>query len=100
VSRISGFHSRKIECLAFSPSGDQIVSVGADDRHSIAIHDVRSGGLVASAIGDSSRVLVVGWSPYSRANVIVTGGVSTLKFWTLERGALKSRNVRVAARSV
>ena len=46
---------------------------------SIAVHDVSTGRLLASAQGDSNRILGVAWPlPGS----IATAGISHLKFWS------------------
>ncbi len=39
LSKLSGFHHRAVTALDFSPTGRQLVSIGSDRWHSVAVYD-------------------------------------------------------------
>jgi WD40 repeat protein/Ca2+-binding EF-hand superfamily protein len=89
------FHKRGIPCVQFSGNGNQIVSVGQDEAHSVAIWSTCSGGWedgkrAASAKGDSNKVLFAhytGTTDYA----LITGGVKHVNFWKLDGKVLSSK---------
>ena len=80
VRRLEGFHRRAVTSLSFS-KGDGIflVSVGQDTEHSIAVYDWKNSNLVASAQGESRKVLAVDFSPDN--STIVQCGLDHIQFW-------------------
>ncbi|CAK7333525.1 unnamed protein product [Dovyalis caffra] len=78
VSELKG-HLYGVECIAFSPNGEHIVSVGGY----IYLWDWRSGILVTKLKASSSCSAVTSVSFSSDAKFIVTAGKKHLKFWTV-----------------
>lgn len=56
LATIEGFHKRAVVCLAFSPDGNKIASVGLDDNHSIAVYEWKLCRLISSYKGETYRV--------------------------------------------
>eukprot|EP00741_Cyanophora_paradoxa_P016803 tig00020941_g16228.t1 len=86
---LEGFHNGGAAALAFTCSGQHLISVGKDEEHTVAAWAWRDGdglfGLfrnkpVASAKGDKSMIFGVECSPHNAAE-FVTYGVGHLKFW-------------------
>jgi len=90
IADISGFHERAVVALGFSPDGNHLVSVGADDHNSVAVYNWKTKALVASSYGSSAKIMV---STYSKSDnsTFVTCGVKHIKFWNLEGGKLNSK---------
>ncbi|XP_024459033.2 uncharacterized protein LOC7487296 isoform X3 [Populus trichocarpa] len=78
VSELKG-HLYGVECIAFSPNGEHVVSVGGY----IYLWDWRSGILVTKLKASSSCSAVTSVSFSSDAKFIVTAGKKHLKFWTV-----------------
>jgi microtubule-associated protein-like 6 len=92
ICKLPQFHKRGIPCLAFSPDGTQIASVGQDDDHSIAICTTKSGEwfdavMQASEKGDQNKVLFVHFTG-QRDYPVLTGGVKHVKFWKIKGRSL------------
>ena len=81
---IKGFHRRGVCALSFSGSGALLASVGLDDDHSIAVHRVEDGSMVASGKGDRGKILSLA---FCGEDAMVSVGKRHVKFWTLKRGA-------------
>ncbi|KAM9364927.1 echinoderm microtubule-associated protein-like 6 [Pholidichthys leucotaenia] len=90
LSLLRGFHHRGVCALDFSADGKNLVSVGLDDRHAIAIWDWKRGEKLATARGHKEKILVVKCNP-SFADRLVTVGIKHIKFWQLAGGGLTSR---------
>ncbi|KAB5552142.1 hypothetical protein DKX38_009453 [Salix brachista] len=78
VSELKG-HLYGVECIAFSPNGEHVVSVGGY----IYLWDWRSRILVTKLKASSSCSAVTSVSFSSDAKFIVTAGKKHLKFWTV-----------------
>ncbi|KAL1083219.1 hypothetical protein V6Z11_D09G185300 [Gossypium hirsutum] len=78
ISELKG-HIYGIECIAFSPDGKHLVSVGGY----IYLWDWRSGILVTKLKASSSCSSVTSVTFSSDANYIVTAGKKHLKFWAV-----------------
>jgi len=89
VLTLKGFHKRGVPLLEFSPSGEQLISVGLDDDHSLALYRVEDGTLLATAKGDRNRVLDVEFSPDGAS--VVTVGVKHVRFWHVGGRTLQSK---------
>jgi microtubule-associated protein-like 6 len=97
ICTLGGFHKIAIACVAFSPDGKRVVSVGSDDNHSVALWETQSGTWedgksVASSRGDKSIVLFACFTPNKGKGVIfVTGGKNHISFWSLSGRSLKRK---------
>ncbi|GMI71397.1 hypothetical protein like AT3G09080 [Hibiscus trionum] len=78
ISELKG-HIYGVECIAFSPDGKHLVSVGGY----IYLWDWRSGILVTKLKASSSCSTVTSVTFSSDANYIVTAGKKHLKFWAV-----------------
>ncbi|KAM3689728.1 hypothetical protein ACB098_09G070500 [Castanea mollissima] len=78
VSELKG-HLYGVACIAFSPDGKHLVSVGGY----IYLWDWRSGMLVTKLKASSSCTAVSSVNFSSDAKLIVTAGKKHLKFWTV-----------------
>eukprot|EP00003_Mantamonas_plastica_P008476 TRINITY_DN1744_c0_g1_i5.p1 TRINITY_DN1744_c0_g1~~TRINITY_DN1744_c0_g1_i5.p1 ORF type:complete len:533 (+),score=185.96 TRINITY_DN1744_c0_g1_i5:98-1696(+) len=71
-------------CLAFSPDGTRVASVGNDNDHTIAVWDWEAESVLAKAKGQTGdKVLAIKFNPYLEGQ-LVTCGIKHIKFWTLE----------------
>ncbi|XVF08242.1 hypothetical protein REPUB_Repub06bG0209700 [Reevesia pubescens] len=78
ISELKG-HIYGVECIAFSPDGEHLVSVGGY----IYLWDWRSGMLVTKLKASSSCSAVTSVTFSSDAKYIVTAGKKHLKFWAV-----------------
>ncbi|XWS55561.1 hypothetical protein CRYUN_Cryun09bG0010700 [Craigia yunnanensis] len=78
ISELKG-HLYGVECIAFSPDGEHLVSVGGY----IYLWDWRSGILVTKLKASSSCSAVTSVTFSSDAKYIVTAGKMHLKFWAV-----------------
>ncbi|OQR83272.1 microtubule-associated protein [Achlya hypogyna] len=80
---IVGFHRRGVALVAFTSTGEHIVSHGMDDDHSLAIYSLQ-GKLIASCSSSKQRILDL--------DVLATDGLSvgekTVLFWSLSQTTL------------
>ena len=60
---IEGFHRGGVALLQFSDDGTLLASVGLDEHHTVALHTVRDGQLVAHAKAGSRKPLGVAIHP-------------------------------------
>jgi microtubule-associated protein-like 6 len=110
IGTLPAFHRNAVSCLAWSPDGMRLVSVGCDVEHSIAIYETSSGcwddaRKIAYSPGDHRAVHFAcfldptEWSaggsvapinpagsdaPKHPGFLFATGGIDHVKFWTLE----------------
>ena len=78
---IKGIISNGVQRLAFSPSGDRIVSVGLDADHTVAIYDCSTGDIISSAKGfvSPNNINDIAYSPNGTEIVIV--GKNQVKYY-------------------
>jgi len=83
---ITGFHMFAVVSVWFNPSGTIVASLGMDEHHSVALHCVETGQLLACSQVDKNRVLQVKWNTSSDCpdseSCFVTCGVKHICFWT------------------
>ncbi|CAI0424370.1 unnamed protein product, partial [Linum tenue] len=91
LSDLSG-HVCGVECIAFSPDGERLVSVGGY----INLWDWKKGVLVAKLKASSSAISSVSFS--ANGKFIVTAGKKHLKFWTV--GLTPKKSTRLSTVSV
>jgi len=94
LAKMAGFHRRAVVSVGFSRDGDRLVSVGLDDKHSVAVYAVSTGNLLAESEGDTARILDVQFNMANDADGnadFITCGVKHIKFWTLEGRNLTSK---------
>ena len=87
---ISGFHTRGVCAMSFSPDGSLLATIGMDNEHSIAIYNWRTGQLLTSAKCHQDKVFACEWSPDGQT--IVTAGVKHIRFWTFAEGGLSKKS--------
>lgn len=76
--------------MVWSPDSRLLASVGADDDHSLAVHDWRDDVLLATAKVSKRKVVDVAFGPGNR---LVSCGIKHLSFWQLHRGGRHLRFV-------
>jgi WD40 repeat protein len=89
-----GQHKRAVVAVDISPDGNKVVSVGADDNHSVAVYDWKNNQLVGMSTGDTNKILDVMWNLTKTAdcnNDFVTVGVKHIQFWNVAGGSLKTK---------
>lgn len=80
--------------VAFSACGSRIMGLGSDNYHTVALYDVASGALLASANGDSNRILHLVPNTTESADPkknFISIGVSHIKFWTKTKEQLTGK---------
>ena len=65
LAQLTGFHRRAVNCLAFSPNGSKLLTVGADDQHSVAIYDWASQALLCTTRTGPDRAYDAAWKSES-----------------------------------
>lgn len=81
LAQINGFHRRAIRNLAFSPSGDKLLSIGDDDFHSVAIYDWVNKRILCNAKVDPDKVFDACWKDDTE---FMTVGMKHVKFFTIQ----------------
>lgn len=79
IAKIIGFHRRAVRQLAFSPSGKKLLSIGEDDKHSVAIYDWASQNKLCDASVDLAQVYDAKWS--TDENTFATCGTKHMKLF-------------------
>mmetsp|Transcript_15837 Transcript_15837/g.19039 ORF Transcript_15837/g.19039 Transcript_15837/m.19039 type:complete len:749 (+) Transcript_15837:42-2288(+) len=80
IIKLPACHKRAVRCLAFSPDGKYLASVGADNNNSIIIWDWENKKQMAEVKGDVNKIICIAWSPKEK-NMLVTTGVKHVFFW-------------------
>jgi WD40 repeat protein len=83
--KLSGLHTNNIYGVAFSPDGNQLVSVGSDSR--IQLYDGKTGEPTVQ-IGEGQHkgsIFGVSWARDSK-RFVTAGGDRTVKLWDVEAG--------------
>jgi len=79
---LQGFHRRGIAHIAFSPDGTQLVSVGMDKFHTIAVYDWQSQSIIAHTRGLQMKSFHIDFSPSGKQ--LIQCGNAMIRFWDLE----------------
>ena len=61
LNTLKGFHRRGVNQLAFSKTGQYILSLGVDDQHSLAIYDWEKGTMIHNSKSHKSKVFALGF---------------------------------------
>lgn len=61
IVTLRGLHRRAVNHLEFSPNGDKLITVGADDNHTIAIYDWANNVVLGSTGGNPDALYDVAW---------------------------------------
>ena len=75
------FHKKGISNVAFSSSGNLVVSLGMDTDRTVAVHNARNGSIVGS--GKVGKGIEVHTLAVCGDNSFVTAGKNFIKFWDL-----------------
>jgi len=84
VQCISGFHRFGVTSCAFNPAGTIVLSIGMDEHHSVALHSVETGELLANAQVDKNNVRLARWNKSNGVDsdsCFVTCGEKHICFW-------------------
>ncbi|PIA54412.1 hypothetical protein AQUCO_00900752v1, partial [Aquilegia coerulea] len=76
-------HRYGVACIAFSPDGKHLISVGFPHDGYLCLWDWRNGGLVTKVKSSSSCSVISSVIFSSDANFFVTAGKKHMKFWTV-----------------
>jgi len=86
LAELSGQHQRGISCLAFSPSGNKLASVGMDDQNSVVIWDWKRGKPTGPATkGGANKLLMISFDG-TNDNSFFTVGAKSSQFWSISAG--------------
>lgn len=89
VATIAKAHKRAVAGITFSPDGRLVASVGDDNKHTLRIHKVATGELVASQETVVERALSIAWSP--KTGMISVTTTKECLFYPFSRGAFGRR---------
>ena len=84
IHNIKGFHRYAVVSCAINPQGTMILSIGLDEHHSVALHCVVTGLLLACSQADKSRVVHGRFMQCLQSKsetTFVTVGTKHVKFW-------------------
>ncbi len=79
IVKLFGFHRRAVRQLAFSPTGNKLLSIGEDDNHSLAIYDWANSAMVANCKTDQDKVFSASWKSESE---FATCGVKHMQIYS------------------
>ncbi|EAR94225.2 HELP domain protein (macronuclear) [Tetrahymena thermophila SB210] len=86
---LNDFHTRAVSVLEFSSDGSQLLTIGDDNDHSLAIYDWQQSRMICNSKVDKSAVTCAIWK---NNNEFVTCGVKHIKFWSLQGRNLTSKS--------
>ncbi|KDO20459.1 hypothetical protein SPRG_14331 [Saprolegnia parasitica CBS 223.65] len=99
LSILSQFHDDGIALLAFAQRYDtQLVSVGLDPNHRIAVWDWPSKSVVASGIGSTRKALAV--AIHDNGQEVVVAGDKSLEFFSVENRILKKERAALGTMGI
>ena len=78
---LEGYHRRGIAHVAFNPDGTQLVTVGMDSFHSIAVYNWRSNTIIAETRGIQMKSLWIDFNP--SGTQLVQCGNEMIRFWDI-----------------
>ena len=78
---LQGFHRRKVTLLEFNPTGQYLLTVGGDDRHSVAVFDWIAQATLFTANGHVEEVYDIRHNPLDPFEFTQVGN-KHVKFWT------------------
>lgn len=70
-----------IQLMAFSPTGDRLVTVGMDLDHTVCVHSTSTGEILSSAKGMTSPSVVYGIAYSDNGSEVVLAGKNQVKFF-------------------
>jgi WD40 repeat protein len=59
--KLTKFHKRAVVLVEFSPSGKRLLTVGQDDKNSLAVYDWEAGRVAWSSPVDGAKVTAAAW---------------------------------------
>jgi len=102
-ARLSGVHQHGVSLLAFNSRGNYLASVGLDRENTLVVYEWKKKNMILSTPTDKRRILCVSFvvmcdkdstdtSAEAAPNyMVVTGGVSHMKFWWARGQNVKSQ---------
>lgn len=78
---LTGFHRRAVAHLAFSPDGKNLVSVGFDKFHSVAIYNWQSGSVTSYTRGLQMKSFYIDFNP--SGDQLIQCGNEMIRFWEI-----------------
>lgn len=60
-AKLTRFHKRAVVLVQFSPSGKRLLTVGQDDKNSLAVYDWEVGRIAWSSPVDGAKVTAAAW---------------------------------------
>lgn len=101
LARMDKCHQRGVYSLAFNPDGDELVSVGQDNKNTHKLWADLGGNwsrvqLTATATSDQSTIYFTHWlhKDHSLDCKLVSGGAKSINFWRLEGATLVKKQGR------
>jgi microtubule-associated protein-like 6 len=90
IQAFTGFHRRAVTNLAFDPSGKYLLSVGADEFHSMVVFDWENGVVKTRTRTNEAKTLAVDFTKDSKGAVQVGDGFIT--FWDFDGANANAKN--------
>jgi len=105
IIRLPSLHRRAVRCVAFSPDGKYLASVGADGSNTIIVWDWSRRRMIAEAKGDTNTIYCIEWMPLKTkakgGYQFSTTGKRHVFFWTFtppsgagKKGGLKKKRAK------
>ena len=84
-AKLAGFHKRAIVIVEFSPSGKKILTVGQDDKNSLAVYDWEVGRCAWTSPVCGAKVTGAAWK---NEKEYMTVGLKHAKLWNANKGVM------------
>jgi WD40 repeat protein len=81
LAHLNNFHRGAIRKLQFSPAGDKLLSIGEDEKNSVAIYDWASTRVLCSSPVDPDKVMDACWKDETE---FATVGLKHVKFFNIQ----------------